>query len=85
MKKMFARNGIHVFDAKWFITSDCPRKWIEIFKPITKRGNAKPKQTRIYFRHLSEFKTALCQNYNFASRLGGKKKKYHVASRLGHV
>jgi len=25
------------------------RKWREIFKPITKRGNAKPKQVRITF------------------------------------
>ena len=31
------------------LTSDWLRKWREFFKPITERGNAKPKQTRITF------------------------------------
>ena len=30
-------------------TSDWLRKWREIFKPITKRSNTKPKQTQITF------------------------------------
>ncbi len=30
-------------------SSDWSRKWREIFKPITERSNAKPKQTRITF------------------------------------
>ena len=38
-------------------TSDWLRKWREIFKPITKRSNAKPKQTRITLD--SQVKTAL--------------------------
>ncbi len=36
------------FSSDWF------RKWREIFKPITKRRNAKPKQTQLNFRHSNE-------------------------------
>ncbi len=39
-------------------SSDWPRKWREIFKPITKRSNAKPKQTQLTFD--AQVKTALC-------------------------
>ncbi len=34
----------------WFgFSSDWLRKWREIFKPITERSNAKPKQTQFTF------------------------------------
>ncbi len=38
-------------------TSDWLRKWRDGFKPITKRSNAKPMQTRITFD--TQVKTAL--------------------------
>ncbi len=38
-------------------TLDWLRKWLEIFKPITKRSNAKPKQTQFTFD--AQVKTAL--------------------------
>ncbi len=38
-------------------SSDWLRKWREIFKPITKRSNAKPKQTQFIFD--TQVKTAL--------------------------
>ncbi len=36
------------------LTPDWPRKWREIFKPITKRSERKTKANANYFRHLSE-------------------------------
>ena len=47
--------------------SDWLRKWREIFKPITKRSNAKPKQTRITFD--TQVKTAL-SSYGTRGKLG---------------
>ncbi len=38
-------------------TPDWMRRWREIFKPITKRSNAKPKQTQLTFD--TQVKTAL--------------------------
>ncbi len=38
-------------------SSDWLRKWREIFKPITKHSNAKPKQTQLTFD--TQVKTAL--------------------------
>ncbi len=38
-------------------TSDWLRKWREIFNPITKRSNSKPKQTQFTFD--TQIKTAL--------------------------
>ncbi len=38
-------------------SSDWLRKWREIFKPITKRSNAKPKQTQLTFN--TQVKTTL--------------------------
>ncbi len=40
-------------------TSDWLRKWREIFEPITKRSNAKPKQTQFTFD--TQVKTALSE------------------------
>ena len=62
-------NSKHVADAKvrenvrervtigFGFASDWPRKWREFLKPITKRSDAKPNQTRITFG--SQMKTAL--------------------------
>ena len=33
--------------------NDCLKRWHEIFKPIAKRGNAKPKEMQVTFRHES--------------------------------
>ncbi len=41
-------------------TSDWLRKWREIFKPITKRSNSKPKQTQLTFD--TQVKTALSRD-----------------------
>ena len=46
-------------------TSDWLRKWREFFKPITKRGNAKPNQTRITFgENCSDTTTSVYNSYD---------------------
>ena len=46
------------------LTFDWMRKWREIFKPITKRSNAKTKQLRKYFWHSIENRSNRGQDYS---------------------
>ena len=55
-----AREDVHEQVTIGFgFTSDWLRNWREIFKPITERGNTKPKQTRVTFD--TQLKTTLYQ------------------------